>query len=47
MTVELRFKAADATNPPAPRVDEGINHGIEGLEGEVGSFGGVGSESVR
>jgi hypothetical protein len=32
--VELRFRAADATNPPAPRVDVGIVHGIEGFVGE-------------
>jgi hypothetical protein len=38
MTVELLFKAAEATKPPAPRVDDGISHGIEGLVGEVSSF---------
>jgi hypothetical protein len=38
MTVELLFKAAEATKPPAPRVDDGISHGIAGLVGEVGSF---------
>jgi len=46
-TVELRFNAADATKPPAPRVDDGINHGIDGLVGDGDSLGGVGSESVR
>ena len=39
MSVELRFRAADATNPPAPRVDEGITHGIDGFaEVEISSF---------
>lgn len=44
--VELLFNAADATNPPAPRVEDGINHGIFGLVGDVDSLG-VGNDSVR
>ena len=47
MTVELRFSAADATNPPAPRVDEGIIHGIDGFVGDVDSLCGVGNESIQ
>jgi hypothetical protein len=47
ITVELRFRAADATKPPAPRVDDGIIHGIEGLVGDVDSLCGAGNESVR
>jgi hypothetical protein len=43
--VELRFNAADATKPPAPRV-EGINHGIDVFVGEADSLG-VGNDSVR
>ena len=35
VTVELRFNAADATNEPAPRVEDGIIHGILGLVGEL------------
>jgi hypothetical protein len=31
ISVELRFSAADATKPPAPRVDDGISHGMEGF----------------
>jgi len=46
VTVELRFNAADATKPPAPRVEDGINHGIDGFVGEVDSLG-VGNDSVR
>jgi hypothetical protein len=42
--VELRFKAAEATNPPAPRVDEGISHGMEGFVGECSASG---ADSVR
>ena len=48
--VELRFNAADAdaTNPPAPRVEVGIIHGIEGFVGEDDSRVVVGgNESVR
>jgi hypothetical protein len=43
--VELLFNAADATKPPAPRVEDGIIHGIDGLVGEEVSLGGV--DSVR
>jgi len=48
-SVELRFKAADATKPPAPRVDEGIIHGIDGFaEVEISSFSVFeGNDSVR
>ena len=45
MTVELRFKAAEATNPPAPRVEEGIIHGITGFVDAPISLGGA--ESMR
>ena len=47
--VELRFEAADATNPPAPRVDEGIIHGIDGfVEVESSSLSVFeGNDSVR
>jgi len=48
--VELRFNAAeaDATNPPAPRVEVGIIHGIEDFVGEDDSRVVVGgNDSVR
>ena len=48
--VELRFNAADAdaTNPPAPRVEVGIIHGIEGFVGDDDSRVVIGgNDSVR
>jgi hypothetical protein len=36
MCVELRFRAAEATKPPAPRVVVGIIHGIAGFVGDDG-----------
>ena len=44
--VELRFRAADATNPPAPRVEVGIVQGMEGFVGEEDSRA-RGSDSER
>jgi len=44
ISVELLFNAAEATNPPAPRVEEGIIHGMAGFDGDEGSF--VGADSV-
>jgi hypothetical protein len=44
MSVELRLSAAEATNPPAPRVDDGI---IQGIFGFVGDSFGFGNDSVR
>jgi len=49
-TVELRFKAAEATKEPAPRVEDGIIHGIVGFEGEEPDSLSVaceGNDSVR
>jgi len=49
ITVELRFNAAEATNEPAPRVEDGIIHGILGFVGELGWLGVdcEGNDSVR
>jgi hypothetical protein len=44
--VELRFRAADATKPPAPRVEVGIVHGMEGFVGDEDSLV-RGSDSER